>query len=70
MQSVIFHISHSSINNFHALFSKMFPYSKIALSVELERTKTGYIINHGVAPYFKDKLEKNLLQDCLSRALK
>ena len=55
-RKVIFHINHSSINNFLALFAKMFPDSKITSSMELGRTTIGYIISHGVAPYFKGKL--------------
>ena len=68
MQSVVSHISHNSINSFPDLFRLMFPDSNIASSMELGRTKIGYIINHGPAPYFKDKLFKSLVPACLSNA--
>ena len=57
MQSVVSHTSHNSMNSFPDLFRLMFPNSNIASSMELGRMKIGYIINHGLASYFKNKLE-------------
>ena len=42
------------------LFEVMFPDSKIAASMELGINKLKYIINHGLAPYFKNILIEDL----------
>ena len=42
------------------LFRVMFPDSKFAASMELGRNKLKYIINHGLAPYFKIILTEDL----------
>ena len=68
MQSVVSHISHNNMDSFPDLFRLMFPDSNIASSMELGRTKIGFIINHGLAPYFKDKLFKSLVPECFSNA--
>ena len=39
----------------------MFPDSKIAKSFELGATKLKYVINFGIAPYFRDILQRS---DC------
>lgn len=36
----------------------MFPDSDIAKSFKLSKTKCGYVINYGLAPYFRDLLVK------------
>ena len=48
----------------------MFPDSKIASKLLLARTKLGYIVNYGLAPYFKEELSKSLSQECNSLATK
>ena len=43
----------------------MFTDSKIVKSFQLSKTKCGYIINFGLAPYFKDLLLKEIkASDC------
>ena len=42
------------------IFTCMFPDSKIAKSFELGATKLKYVINFGIAPYFKDILYNHL----------
>ena len=42
------------------LFRLMFIDSEIAKSFQLSKTKCGYIINFGLAPYFKEHLLKSL----------
>lgn len=38
------------------LFSVMFPDSEVAKAYSMSRTKLGYQINHGLAPYFKERM--------------
>ena len=40
------------------LFEAMFSNSEIVKSFKLSKTKCGYFINFGLAPYFKDMLVK------------
>ena len=40
------------------IFKEMFPDSDIAKSSKLSKTKCGYVINYGLAPYFRDFLAK------------
>ena len=42
----------------------MFPDNKIAKSLELGATKLKYVINFGIAPYFRDILYNHLKSDC------
>ena len=42
----------------------MFPNSNIAKSFELGVTKLKYVINFGIAPYFRDILYNHLKSDC------
>lgn len=57
LETVTNHGSYRSAGTSVALFPKMFPDSTIASKMEISRTKIGYFVNHGLAPYFK----KNLL---------
>ena len=50
------HSSLRSCDGISKLFSRMFSDSNIAKSFSLARTKCGYFINFGVAPYLKDQL--------------
>ena len=60
MKSVTSHIPQRSLDDFSKLASKMFPDSAIANSMNIGRTKIGYTVNCGLAPYYKDKLMKSL----------
>ena len=50
------HSSLCSCDGISKLFSRMFSDSNTAKSFSLARTKCGYFINFGVAPYLKDQL--------------
>ena len=55
--------SHSSLRSclrLNDLFKAMFIGSEIAKSFQLSKTKCGYLINYGLAPYFKDVLLKSI----------
>ena len=43
--------------NLNELFKKMFADSTIAQSFQLSKTKCGYYINYGIAPFLKSKIE-------------
>ena len=60
------HFTHNSCNYFPALFKLMFPDSEIASKILLGRTKLGYIVNYGLAPYFRVKLFNSLKPECFS----
>ena len=49
------------------LFSKIFPDSKIARQYSCGKTKCGYLIKYGLAPYFQQQILAALShQDCLN----
>ena len=52
--------SFNSLNDCGSLFRKMFPDSKIGISITLARTKATYIVKFGVAPFVKEKLVADL----------
>ena len=60
MKSVPSHISARSMDEFPALMRLMFPDNTIAKQVQLHRTKVSYVVNHGLAPYYKRKLTNPL----------
>ena len=60
MKSVASHISARSMDEFPALMRLMFPDSTIAKQVQLHLTKVSYVVNHGLAPYYKRKLTNSL----------
>lgn len=55
--------SFASANNDNRKFKAMFPDSKIAESYAQGETKTKYVIEFGIAPYFK----KNMLKDFVNQ---
>ncbi|XP_065083283.1 uncharacterized protein LOC135705464 [Ochlerotatus camptorhynchus] len=57
------HSSYRSSGADVSIFKKMFPDSEIAARMEMGRTKTGYLITYGTAPYFANDLFKTL-QGC------
>lgn len=54
------HYSHKSSEASDKLFQKMFPDSAIASSFKCGEVKSAYLINHGVAPYFKTLLSEKI----------
>lgn len=60
LKSVMNRFSFQANNKLKNTFAAMFPDSKIATSFSMTRTKTMYIINHELAPYFKSLLLDSL----------
>ena len=60
LKVVTSHFSLKSCLGLNDLFRLMFIDSEIAKSFQLSKTKCGYIINFGLAPYFKEHLLKSL----------
>ena len=60
LRTVLCHDSCRSCDNVSKLFSRMFNDSEIAKSFSVGRTKCGYMINFGIAPYFKKMLLEKL----------
>ena len=56
IRTCLTHSSLRSCDGISKLISRMFSDSNIAKSFSLARTKCGYFINFGVAPYLKDQL--------------
>ena len=56
MPSVMPHFTHNSCNGFLTVFKLMFPDSEIASKVLLGRAKLCYVVNYGLAPFFRGKL--------------
>ena len=61
LKSVLSGYSNNSCADISKIFTCMFPDSKIAKSFELGATKLKYVINFGIAPYFRDILQRS---DC------
>lgn len=55
-------MSLNSCDETSAAFKRMFPDSKIAQSFCMGKTKASYLINHGLAPYFQEMLQKEIRQ--------
>lgn len=62
MQTVMLHNSLRGASACVPLFTKMFPDSAIASRLQLQRTKMGYVILYGLAPYFHNELLKVCLE--------
>ena len=59
------HFSLRSCMGLNELFRSMFKDSEVAKSFQLSKTKCSYILNYGLAPYFKDILLKEIKEsDC------
>ena len=56
IKTVVSHYSCSSSSNTNTLFQKMFPDSMIAKKFSCGETKCSYLIQFGLAPYFKTDL--------------
>ncbi|XP_047123731.1 uncharacterized protein LOC124806683 [Hydra vulgaris] len=57
--------SNNSCAKLNDTFKKMFPDSKIAEDFTMSTSKVSYIVNHGLAPYFKTLLKEEITKsDC------
>ena len=61
LKCVISHLSQRCIESFVEFFPILFPDSSIPAQLELKRTKLGYIIQFGLAVYYKKLLFSSLL---------
>ena len=61
LNKVYHHHSVRSASKESQLFPTMFPDSAIAKEFAMSHTKLGYLINHGIAPYFHVKIMDELL---------
>ena len=57
---IVGHHSYRSCGDLSELFVKMFPDSNTAREFSMGRTKLSYVICHGLAPYYQNKLVKYL----------
>jgi hypothetical protein len=62
LQTVVTHKSARMSEKDVALFAKLFPDSEIAKKMQLKRSKIGYSIVYGIAPFFKTQLNKDISQ--------
>lgn len=62
LQVVTGKMSLNSCDETSAAFKTMFPDSKIAQNFTMGKTKASYVINHGLAPYFKESLLNDIKQ--------
>ena len=61
VQSVTNHVSNRTMEKFATISKVFFSDSQIASRVELGRTKIGYLITFGLAPYYRTQLFRSLL---------
>lgn len=54
------HFSYRSCQGLNALFIDMFGESPVANDFKLSRTKCSYFVRHGLLPYFRDSLAKDV----------
>ena len=62
LKSVLSGFSNRSIDDMNETFATMSPECETARSFQMGRTKATYVVNHGLAPYFKSILKSNLLK--------
>lgn len=60
LNSVMSHFSMRSCLNMNTLLKAMFPDSEIAKRFQMSKTKIGYFITFGLAPYFRKALLANI----------
>ncbi len=61
--------SFSSNSDKNILFGKMFPDSNLAAKFSCGETKSMYLLNHDMAPYFKQLLLRNVSKNIMSYCL-
>ena len=54
--------SDNSVDDFGAVLQAICPDSKIAKDFKVGRHKLGYLVNHGLYPYFKDLLKDEVMK--------
>ena len=62
MKVIMSHFSLRSCLDINNLFQSMFPDSQIAQQFSLSKTKCGYYINYGLAPYYRELLIDKIKQ--------
>lgn len=60
IKTVMSHFSMRSCLDISSLFKAMFPDSDIAKNFQMSKTKVGYYITFGIAPYFKNLLLRDI----------
>src|SRR3989441_242053 len=60
MKIVMNHMSYRSCLDISQLFQTMFPDSEVAQKFTMSKTKAAYSIVHGLAPYFREKLDEEI----------
>ena len=61
VHSILTHTTQRTIEKYVKLTKVLFPDSKIPEQLELGRTKLGYLLQFGLAPYYKEQLFSSLL---------
>ena len=62
LKHVLSDCSNNSCQDIVSIFKSMFPDSKIAEKMELAHNKLKYLVNYGLAPYFKECLSDDILK--------
>ncbi|XP_034246267.1 uncharacterized protein LOC117648128 [Thrips palmi] len=62
LASVLHHVSQSAAGQCISLLPFMLPDSQIASKLQLGRTKIGYVINHGLGPFFHDVVVRKAME--------
>ena len=60
LTTVVFGLSQNSNNDISNCFCGTFPNNATAEEFSLGRTKSTYVVNHGLSPYFKELLKQNV----------
>ena len=60
LTTVVFGLSQNSNNDISNCFCATFPNNATAEEFSLGRTKSTYVVNHGLSPYFKELLTQNV----------
>ena len=61
VHSILTHKTQTTMEKYVKLTKRLFPDSKIPEELELGRTKLGYLLQFGLAPYYKEQLFSSLL---------
>ncbi|XP_062564961.1 uncharacterized protein LOC134227461 [Armigeres subalbatus] len=68
LEAIHTHKSYRSAGTDTVLFKRMFPDSDIAAKMEMGRTKVGYLLTYGIAPYYTKEL-MSALEECVEFAI-
>ena len=61
LKKVDANFSFRSCDGLGDLFARMFPGSEIAKKFRMQRTKCSYLVSYGIAPNFKDILQRKVM---------